>query len=274
MSEVPRVAIGNDALLNITLALAALHRAKCDPHDSEAARAYPTYLNLALRDHSLDVAHLGKENADAACLTSSLMRVAAFAPLQERPLVPYAPPMQWLQMTRGAANVFKESWQFIQDDETSIALRAVNQAAYLKDPEVFFQERSRRDLLHLLNIHRGAQAGEPAWSPDVEEAYASTLSYIGTVQSLVEGGEERQTVHRILLLFPYIVRKAFIDLVEQRRPRALVILAHYFALLTRFKDVWFIGDAGAREVLAILTDLPAEWRDLMAWPLRMVTEQS
>ena len=41
------------------------------------------------------------------------------------------------------------------------------------------------------------------------------------------------------------------DYVETRGPRSLVILAHYFTLLTLQRDSWYVGDAGFREAGAI-----------------------
>ena len=272
LSDVPKLAFDNDALLNIMLAIAALHTAKCNPEDWEAIHVYRKYLDLALRGHSNDVACLSNSNADAACLTSSLIRITAFAVLQERPLVPYTPPIQWLDMTRGAGNIFKEAWKLIGEDDSSPASRAVKRLPILKDSESLFQESSRKDLLHLLHGTRAEHALE-AWSADIEEAYSSTLSYIGSIQSLIDDGEKQQNLCRILMHFPYSVQKGFIDLVREQRPRALVILAHYFGLLTRFKFVWFIGDTGAREIRAIQAVLSEEWRELMAWPLQTLAEE-
>ncbi len=273
ISNVPKIAFDNDALLNSMFAVAALHTAKTNPEDLEAIHVYHRYLDLALREHSKDVAHLTRLNADAACLSSSLIRLATFAILQERSLVPYTPPIQWLETTRGAGNIFREAWEFISDDESSIALSAVKRTPILKDPEALFQESSRQDLLHLLRGPRSEDATE-TWSADVEDAYASTLSYIGSVQHLIHAGEKPQTVCRILLMFPYLVEKNFIDLIKEQRPRALVILAHYFGLLTRFKFIWFIGDTGPREIRAISAFLSEEWLDLMAWPLQTLNDES
>ena len=272
-SDVPNLAFDNDALLNIICAISALHTVKCNPRDLETIDAYRNYLNFALREHSNDVAHLTKMNADAACLSSSLIRVAAFAVLQERPLVPYTPPMQWLQMTKGAGNVFNEAWKFIGEDDTSIALRMVMRTPVLKDPEALFQESRRQDLLHLLHRTQTEHMHE-AWSAEIDEAYASTLSYIGSAKSAINGGEKPQTVCRVLMLFPYLIKRSFIDLIEEQRPRALVILAHYFGLLAHFKHIWFIGDTGSREIRAIQTVLSEEWQELMTWPLQMLAEGS
>ena len=181
-SDVPNLAFDNDALLNIICAISALHTVKCNPRDLEAIDAYRNYLNFALREHSNDVAHLTKMNADAACLSSSLIQI--------------------------------------------------------------------------------------------DEAYASTLSYIGSAKSAIKGGEKPQTVCRVLMLFPYLIKRSFIDLIEEQRPRALVILAHYFGLLAHFKHIWFIGDTGSREIRAIQTVLSEEWQELMTWPLQMLAEGS
>ena len=272
-SDLAIIAFDNDALLNIVFAFSALHLAKCNPLDLDAVDLHRRYLDLALREHSNDVTHLTKMNADAACLTSSIIRCVAFAILQERPRVPYTSPMQWLQMTRGTGNVIKEAWSFIEDDDSSAAFRLVKRTPIIKDPEELFQEGSRQNLLHLLYWTRSEHTLE-AWSAEIEEAYSSTVSYIGSVQSLIENSENLKTVCRILLMFPYLIQKGFIDLVQEQRPRALVILAHYFGLLTRFKYVWFIGDAGSREIRAIQAVLPEEWQDLMAWPLQTLGEES
>ena len=57
---------------------------------------------------------------------------------------------------------------------------------------------------------------------------------------------------RRLILFPSLCPPSYIDLVSQSRPRALVILAQYFALLAEFGDVWWVGKLMGREVRGVL----------------------
>ena len=272
-SNLPILAFQNDALLNILCATAALHIAFCNPQDSEAMDIHRKYLDMALREHSTDINHLTKANADATCMTSSLIRIASFAVLQERPLVPYSPPVPWLQMTKGTGNLFEQAWEFIEDDGSSLAFRLVQNLPFLTNPEPLFQDNGRHIFRHLLRGTRTEHTLEP-WNAETEKAYSSTLNYIASVQSRFDEGEKPQTLCRLLLAFPYLVKRPFVDLLKEQRPRALVILAHYFAFLTRFSYVWFIGDAGQREIRAIEAVLPGEWQDLMAWPLQMLKEES
>ncbi|PQE21256.1 C6 finger domain-containing protein [Rutstroemia sp. NJR-2017a WRK4] len=66
------------------------------------------------------------------------------------------------------------------------------------------------------------------------------------------------------------VPKAFIDLVEAKEPRALIIFAHYFALakcLTLREDpmFWWVGDTVDREVRGLLGMLGRGWDDILGW---------
>lgn len=267
----PNLAFKSDALLNSLLSLSALHLAKTEPNEAESEEAYRNYLDLAVRGHSQDIAHACKENADVLCLTSGLLRVCAFAALQERSLSPYAPPMQWLQMTHGTGRVFHAVWQWISDDETSIAMRMLNRSPKLTPfNEELWAEDNRQGFQYLLHRSQADTANEP-WSSSVQEAYNTTLSYIGSVQIAITAGEAPEDICRRLIVFPLLISKEFINLVEEQQPRALVVLAHYFALLAKFKDdIWYIGDAGQREVRGIHTILPVEWQDRMSKPLQIM----
>jgi len=265
---VPVLAFSNDALLYSMYSLSALHLAKAEPQDPEALDAHRRYLDLALREHRNDVTQLSKTNVDTICLTSSLLRVGAFVMLQDRPLNPYEPPMQWLNMTSGAVSVFKETWKWIGDDPNSIASRLVKRMPIILDDEAKFGEKNRQGLLHLL---RPSQSLEH-WDADIQDAYESTISYIGGVMIAIAAQEAPVEICRRLIVFPMLIKRGFIDLVEQQQPRALVILAHYFALCTMFKNIWWISDLGPREVRGIQTVLSDEWQDLMSLPLQTIEQ--
>jgi hypothetical protein len=79
-------------------------------------------------------------------------------------------------------------------------------------------------------------------------------------------------IGRRLILFPILVDQRFIDLVGEGNPRALVILAHFFALVAILKSFWFVGNTGTREVRAIAAHLPAHWQGMLEFPLRLVNE--
>jgi hypothetical protein len=263
----PNLALQNDALLYCIFFLAALHLIKTEAYSTEAAEAYQNYLDLTIRAHRIDVMSLSSSNADIVCLTANLLRLGSFAILPDRTLTPYSPPSQWMRMNQGSGAVHRATWPWIGENPASIANRAVVQKSpNLTDFDTLFQLSNRQSLLHLLTNPPGVTP-EP-WSAEIQEAYEHTLSFIGAIQVALDTGIEGPSeILRRCIGFPSLIPKAFFDLVEERRPRAFVILAHYFGHLASFKDIWWIGDAGAREVRAILGLLGPEWKEMMSWPV-------
>ena len=121
--NLPQLALKSDVLLHSMFAVSALHLSSIDSADHEARKAHHVCLNLALRKHSDEFKKFEENNVDTTCLTSSLMRLIAFKLLQDRPLLPYTPPNQWLQITKGAYYVFHEAWGLVKNDRNSTARR-------------------------------------------------------------------------------------------------------------------------------------------------------
>lgn len=268
-----RMAFKSDALLYAVYFMTALHMAKCegttDPHSMDVCHSY---LKLAIREHQKEINQLSKENVDIVCLTSSVFRVYSFITLQERVIQPYTPPTEWLRVTCSSTAVFRQSWDLIKDDEDSVLGRVLRAVPIVLDDEARESAQYRRDLLHLLQRYEYHQLTE-TWDPEIQAAYESTLSYIGGVWMDMNNHDPPGSIGKRLIVFPMLVRKRFVDLVEEQQPRALVILAHYFALLATLRGYWWIGDVGHREVRAIADVIPLEWKSMMAWPLQILEEQ-
>ena len=253
-------------------ALSALHMSESEPDNRDITVTHRRYLALALSEHKKDVMNLSKANFDAVLLTSSLLRVTAFAMLRERALAPYTPPVQWLEMTRGAMNLFRESWKWVEEDERSMAFRLTKRMPIVFDEEAKFAPSNREGLQHLLHRDEDDIANEP-WSPAIAEAYETSISYIGCILIAMKNGQSEAEICRRLIIFPYIVRNRYIELVKDAQPRALAVLAHYFAILDDNQSVWWIGKSGHREVHALYEVLTGKWAELMRWPMRRLSEQ-
>jgi len=66
--------------------------------------------------------------------------------------------------------------------------------------------------------------------------------------------------------WPILVPTEYAELVLQRRPEALAILAHYAILLHRYRDSWMIGDGGRYMIKAITRYLGSYWAPWLASP--------
>ena len=66
--------------------------------------------------------------------------------------------------------------------------------------------------------------------------------------------------------WPVRVSRRYITLLRQRRPEALVVLAHYAVLLHYARDYWAVGDSGSFLIRSISSHLGDYWADWLAWP--------
>ncbi|KPM36587.1 hypothetical protein AK830_g9990 [Neonectria ditissima] len=268
----PGLAMQSDGLLYSMYFMAALHQARGDEANKEQhMKICHTYLDMAVREHAKEVSQLSKDNLDILCLTSSMLRVYYFFKLKERSLQPYYPPTEWMRATGNSSAIFRQGWPLVEDNPGSIAFKMITNVPTILDDEAREGEENRQGLLHLLQRQKDHELED--WDAEVKEAYETTLSYIGGIWIAMNKHESPGMIGKKLIIFPMLVHKRFIDLVQEQRPRAMAILAHYFALLAMLRCFWWIGDTGRREVLAIAEVIPDEWQDAMTWPLQIVEEQ-
>ncbi|RFU74641.1 c6 finger domain-containing [Trichoderma arundinaceum] len=141
----------------------------------------------------------------------------------------------------------------------------------LYDARERFGEAQREGLEYILERDSEDFAFEP-WDMEIQDAYETTLSYIGGILLLLNPDDEKYNLNdarRRLVIFPMAVKKKFIELTQEVRPRAMVIMAYYFAILV-IEKLWWVGDVGRLEVQAVDGSLPAKWQKMMEWPLRVV----
>lgn len=70
-----------------------------------------------------------------------------------------------------------------------------------------------------------------------------------------------------ILQWPVRVSSSYIDLVEQRRPEALVILSHYAAMIHEAPYYWVLGEGSGRYIIeSIGKQLGPFWSEWLAWP--------
>lgn len=74
--------------------------------------------------------------------------------------------------------------------------------------------------------------------------------------------------------WPVRVSQEYIAFLQQRRPEALVILAHYAVLLHWAKDYWAVGNSGEFLIRATSSHLGTYWSDWLEWPNQQLSVTS
>lgn len=268
--EVPRLALDYEPLLTSIMAFASHHLARTAEtqekfHECMNLRAL--YLESTLHKHRMAVGGLSKHNADAVSFTTVILTVDSFANLRDRPLQPYEPPLQWLQLSRGIGGVCKLALDLIKDEPRAKIWPIVTSMM----PFVRQSRMAKVDALaHLLEVREGEE--EPA-SIDMD-AYEETTRLLCWMLEGHKSGEHIKMFCRRITTLPVLMPDRLMVLLERRDPRALVLLAHFFALSSYAAEFWWIEDTPRREIAAIGDFLDERWRGMMEWPMKRVQEGS
>ncbi|PHH86354.1 hypothetical protein CDD83_10372 [Cordyceps sp. RAO-2017] len=269
---VPQMAFdGRSYLLDAILSVAALHLRSKQPDDKALARASHAYAASALAEYcaSLDRG-IAADNAEALFLTASLI---AFQSTASRIFIKddaeaeadvaarYTLPMPWFHAFQGVKTIVATSWQWIRSSDI---VKAVidSQPSFQLDlnplgPGSFFG--------HLLEGLDDELATElPHHVSPTSHGYSHAVSVLNWAHKNARAPAA--------LAFPATVSRRFVDLVEEKRPRALAILACFFALLKRMDGhVWWLDDVARREVtgLVSLFEPGSAWWRHLEWPVRI-----
>jgi hypothetical protein len=129
----------------------------------------------------------------------------------------------------------------------------------------------RKDFNKLLTH---PHSSDEDWDDETQEAYEKTISYVGSIQKSIDGGEPVYVLGRRIQVFALVIPEKFVQMLREYRPRALVILAHFFGAVAQVEGVWWLGENSAsskataiREIEAISNVIPPEWNGHMIWPL-------
>jgi hypothetical protein len=283
-------------LLNTIFALAALHKTRpqyeslrvtphgevkaevtVSPTNSEAtpvskaaevaeyARAHRIYLNMAIRQQREALADLNSANADAVCLTSILLSVVALKLLPEDSTTPhYSPPIQWLQMAHAINTVVQASLPFLPPN-------CVMRRAMAHNEPDFNDQRNIFDFEHIQPFRAILDFSGNQTSDSEENAtYNLAVSYMAAIFRGIQANDPHRQIARRLMSTGPVLPKLFLELIEQRRPKALVILAYVMCMIKYVDDYWFFRGMAEHEVYGIRSTLPNEWQWAMEWPVGML----
>jgi hypothetical protein len=274
-AELPRLALRHDNVQYLLFTYSATHLLRHVPHaDPEVVAAQRLYMAQAMYEQRKAVANFTTKNSDAACFAALLLLLVSLANLGGRPLEPYTPPLEWLHLGNGAGAVFIAAQDLVANHQQASSLemgpeppmklkKITNYPTVLARNQVFAKENLRR-FSAVLGSH-----SEELGDAVTREVYENTLCLLGGIHDAIDAGEAFYLLGRRLVAFAIFAPRKFTHFVEEQRPRALVILAHYFALMAHGEPLWWVSNTPQREIEAIQKVLPAEWQDLIWWPLEV-----
>jgi len=89
---------------------------------------------------------------------------------------------------------------------------------------------------------------------------------VNQLQWTFDGQKSGKVTTGVIFAWPVIISADFLDLLKQRRPEALAVLAHYAVLLHYHREIWIFNNAGRHLIESITQYLGRYWEKWLAWP--------
>ncbi|KAK3372495.1 hypothetical protein B0H63DRAFT_298809 [Podospora didyma] len=207
----------------------------------------------------------------------------------------YAIPFSWFHSFQGVKAITAASWQYLR--VSPVVTQVINSQAVLQldfstGPNTFFGhllDGLEEELAELnassassKNNHANTPSGHAASSEQQHDQNNPEL-IASTRQAYQHAVAVLNWAHKIPhkgapLAFPATVSRRYIELLEERRPRALAILACFFALLKSMDRVWWLQGMARREVLGVMSlfnsdffgpDAYRKWWPHLEWAMRI-----
>ncbi|UPK99758.1 hypothetical protein LCI18_010693 [Fusarium solani-melongenae] len=121
---------------------------------------------------------------------------------------------------------------------------------------------------HLLSVVASIEPGDED-HPSIGTYYAA-LRYLGSLYFNLSKNTEPVMNLRILTWFTYLP-ESYVELCRKRRPRALIILAHYLVFIKLMDTIWWSIGIGNREIRGILSCLGDRWSSKLTIPRRALS---
>ncbi|KAI2473723.1 hypothetical protein F4781DRAFT_800 [Annulohypoxylon bovei var. microspora] len=167
-------------------------------------------------------------------------------------------------MGRGAGQVLDMARKLVNpDSKLRIKLFSRSPPDMSNPQELIFCDHSPLDWLlkHPADPESiAAQEDQELEDENVRTVYNKALSYICSVRTAINVGEQDYAIVRRFGGFAIWVPIDFTRFIEERRPRAMVVLAHFMSLWVRYEHIWMVGRAGELQIKGIYKIMPSEWK--------------
>ncbi|PNP56830.1 hypothetical protein THARTR1_03128 [Trichoderma harzianum] len=257
-------AIATPFLMDELLAMAALHLSTQAFDQTEKNQ----YLHQAAQLQTRALSHfntvrprVSDENCTAMFLFSSFLGLHTLfdTSTSQRDFTEFLDKLiQFIALHRGISTVTRHSWHIISETEIKHIIDPISALDQL-DPQLTVSCVECDGLL--AHLTASIESLGPTSFNACCEAVKSLQWVIGRRRGLPD-----ELHPHIAMAWPVLVSFDYLQMLKQRRPEALVILAHWAVLLYRDRGFWVFGDTGRFMIESASKYLGTYWQDWMAWP--------
>lgn len=291
LSGVVEAALSSPCLMNALLAAAALHLS----HTRPAQSSHYHHQAVHFHTHALSIfnqqrPHVTPENCVSLLLFGQLTSLhvlyetttldcdgddgdkSSFEPLNRF--------LEYIKVYRGVVLIAKEAWQAllrsklgsiftdtasITDCRSSGGSQTSELRSVISISRALDREQKQFCLVATDRLQWIFSASDRDADPDTRKSQSQSKS-----QSPGDDGPGEMHSLRLVHAWPCLAHEAVLDLLCNKTPEALLMLAYYGVLMHQHRHFWIYANVGRILVRTIAGYLGTDWEHFMVWPLAQV----
>lgn len=263
-----KLAFKHDFLMRGILAVAAYHYAYDRPdRRDEYALIASRHQSLALSSFQEALQRVDESNCHALFGFSCLIIIMTFASSTKSKSTDFnTDVLQWFHLLRGAKIVLD---MFSDAIKCSFLKPLLDEMAYTENAAAYAIPGADRitDLFRICSLGNHERETASAYNLAIH----SLLSTFTQASICRDRGDSTILAS---LVWPVNLPPLFVDLLSEKQPEALVILAHYCVLI-HWSDTsdWFVNGWGRYMLETIQDSVPVAWAEHLKWPEEMIMHQ-
>jgi hypothetical protein len=270
---VPQIAFIHGFLLHGILAFSALHLARLQPERKSLLYMEASlHHDVGVKGFRIAMSDIAPENCDACLAFSTIVAAYAWASSDRTGDLFFSDKLaseeqshvEWASLLRGVFTLLGAAEEWMSSSSLKMILHPPSMTTLpveVVDPELGIKLKALSQLW---------DSSPEAFSVDEMEALGTTLSILLEECELVMSSYDDHLVDIVSIVYgwPIKVPAAFLAMVQELRPEALIVLAHYSLLLNKAESVWFMQGMSRRLLQTIHKKIGKEWESWIAWPLQ------
>ncbi|KAK5283457.1 hypothetical protein LTR40_001714 [Exophiala xenobiotica] len=264
-----RLGLKHHFLLRGILAVAAFHLGFVHPdRKGEYDLIGTTHQSIGLADFQDTLAHVDESNCHALFAFSCLLIVLAFASsTKDKPRDFNTDVLHWFYLLRGANIVLNMHSETIR---SSFLKPLLDEMSHSETTAAY----TLPDTDQITKLFRICNSTEH----DKETAHALDLSIHSLLSTFIQASVLRARGDGTILttfVWPINLPPKFLDLLGEKQPAAMVVLAHYCVLIhwaeaKDTNDTWFINGWAKYILESVQESVPEAWQEHLQWPVMNV----
>lgn len=262
---VPDLCHDHEFLHHAVLAVTAMHLAYLYPsRRNEYHVLGTTHQDIAMPLFRAAVAEISASNCNAILIFTHLLVIYSFASETEDEKLIMAPEENeglpsWLYYLREGCAMLCKVWYAIASGPIA-PLSSAWQSTGL--------DLSKLPPPPLLDYFLSVP--QSGWSPAVRTTYATAALELARAFKVIDAVGDEVSTWDVIRIWPMRRISAYMELLREWHPAALLLLAHYAIILKKVDGYWYFEGQAARLLRTARGRLSEEWWPYIEWPMRDV----